>query len=105
MEATLQAARSMVAQWKKVGLTPQFPPLGPFPVYDSLGMGVVVAMMLKSLEPGRYSPQYQQFETVRKLRADFSNNYMASCEGASCLRSVGGDRAKHRLTYSLTQSL
>jgi hypothetical protein len=95
----------MVAQWQKVGLTPQFPPLGPFPVCDLLGMGVAVAMLLKSLEPGRYSPQYQQFETVRKLRAGFSNIYMASCKGASCLRTVGGDRAKHQLTYSPTQSL
>ena len=29
---------------------------------------------------------------------------MASCEGASCLRTVGGDRAKHQLNYSPTQS-
>jgi hypothetical protein len=105
VEATLRAARSMVSQWQKVGLTPQFPPLGPFPVCDSLGMGVAVAMLLKTLEPGKYSPQYQQFETVRKLRAGFSNIYMASCEGASCLRTVGGDRAKHQLTHSPTQSL
>jgi hypothetical protein len=103
--ATLRAARQLVQQWNKVGLPPQLPPLGPFPVSDSLGMGVAVAMLLKSLEPGRYSPRYQQFETVRKLRAGFSNIYMASCEGASCLRTVGGDRAKHQLTYSPTQSL
>jgi hypothetical protein len=39
------------------------------------------------------------------LRASFSNIYMASCKGASCLRTVGGDRNKHQLTYSPTQSL
>jgi hypothetical protein len=71
--STLRAARNMVQQWEKVGLSPQFPPLGPFPVRDSLGMGVAVAMLLKSLEPGRYSSHYQQFATVQKLRAGFSN--------------------------------
>jgi hypothetical protein len=50
-----------------------------------LGLGVAVAMLLKSLEPGRYNSKYQQFETVRKLRAGFSNLYMVSSEGASCL--------------------
>jgi hypothetical protein len=95
----------MVQQWQKVGLTLQFPSLSPFPVCNSLGMGVAVAMLLKSLEPGRYSARYQQFATVRKLRAGFSNIYMASEEGASCLRTVGGDKAKHQLTYSPTQSL
>jgi hypothetical protein len=94
----------MINQWKKVGLYPQFPPLGPFPVCDSLGLGVAVTMLLKPLEPGRYSPKYHQFETIWKLRAWFANIYMASCEGASCLRTVGGDRAKHQLTYSPTQS-
>jgi len=41
-------------------------------------MGVAIAMLLKSLEPGRYNLQYQQFETVRKLRAAYANTYMAS---------------------------
>jgi len=68
-------------------------------------MGVAVAMLLKSLEPGLYKARYQQFATVRKLQAGFSNIYMASEEGASCLRTVGGDKAKHQLTYSPTQSL
>jgi hypothetical protein len=102
--STLRAASHMVQQWQKVGLTPPFPPLGPFPVSDSLGMSVAVAMLLKSLEPGRYSPRYQQFETVRKLRAGFSNIYMASREGVHCLHTVGGDKAKYQLTYSPTQS-
>ncbi len=105
VSSTLRAARNMVQQWQKVGLTLQFPSLSPFPVCNSLGMGVAVAMLLKSLEPGRYSARYQQFATVRKLQAGFSNIYMASEEGASCLRTVGGDKAKHQLTYSPTQSL
>ncbi len=73
VEATLHAAWSMFTQWQKVGLTLQIHPLGPFLVYDSLGMGVVVSMLLKSLEPGQYSHKYQQFKTLRKLCAGFSN--------------------------------
>jgi hypothetical protein len=68
-------------------------------------MGVAIAMLLKSLEPGRYNLQYQQFETVRKLRAAYANTYMASWGGVSSLRTVGGDRVKHHLTHSPTQSL
>jgi hypothetical protein len=103
--ATLRAAKNMLRLWEKVGLAPQFPALGPFPVRDSLGLSVAIAMLLKSLEPGKHDPQYQQFETIRKLRAGYSNMYMASCEGVSSLRTVGGDRAKHHLTQSPTQSL
>lgn len=104
VNATLRAAKNMIAQWTKVGLAPQFPPLGPFPVCDSLGLGVAVAMLMKSLEPGRHSATYQQFETIRKLRAGFSNIYMASQEGVMGLRTVGGDKVNHYLTHSPTQS-
>jgi hypothetical protein len=104
VHATLRTAKNMIRQWEKVGMTPQFPPLGPFPVRDSLGMAVAVAMLLKSLEPGRYNTTYQQFETVRKLRAGFSNIYIASHEGVTSLRTVGGDKVKHHLTHSPTQS-
>jgi len=104
VNATLRAAKGMIVQWNKVGLAPQFPPLGPFPVCDSLGMGVAIAMLMKSLEPGRYNASYQQFETIRKLRAGFANIYMASQDGVSSLRTVGGDKVKHHLTHSPTQS-
>ncbi len=104
VNTTLRSAKSMIQQWNKVDLSPQFPPLGPFPVGDSLGIGVAVAMLLKSLEPGRYNTTYQQFETVRKLQAGYSNIYMALCDGVSSLRTVGGDKVKHHLTYSSTQS-
>jgi hypothetical protein len=67
-------------------------------------MGVAIAMLLKSKEPGKYQMSHQQFETIRKLWAGFSNIFMASKEGVLSLRSVGGDRAKHHLTQSPTQS-
>jgi hypothetical protein len=90
--------------WKQVGLEPEYPALGPYPVGDTVGFRVAVGMLLKSLEPGRYSRGHQQFETIRKLRAGYSNIYMASVEGATSLQTVGGDRVKHFLTQSPTQS-
>ena len=105
VSATLQGVRHMVRLWDKLGLAPRLPALGPYPVSDSLGMSVALAMLMKTLEPGRYNVQYQQFETVWKLRAAFSNVYMASREGVTSLQTVGGDRAKHHLTHSPTQSL
>lgn len=104
VDSTLRAAKQLVKLWRQVNLEPVFPALGPYPVGDSVGFRVAIGMLLKSLEPGRYHRDHQQFETIRKLRAGYSNMYMASIEGASSLRTVGGDRVKHFLTTSPTQS-
>jgi hypothetical protein len=46
----------------------------PLPVCDGEGMGVAVLMLEKSLEAGRNSRKYKQFEdTCRRLRSAFSN--------------------------------
>jgi hypothetical protein len=104
VQATLSAAQNLLRTWRKVGLQPDLPSRGPYPLGDSFGYRVAIGMLLKSLEPGRYSKAYQQFETVRKLRAGFSNMYLSSAEGTSSLRTMGGDRIKHSLTRSPTQS-
>jgi hypothetical protein len=104
VEATLRGVKQLVRLWGGVGLDTALPPRGPYPVEDSFGMSVAIAMVLKSLEPGRYQ-EHQQFETIRKLRSSYSNLYMSSPQGAFSLRTVGGERAKHYLTDSPTQSL
>jgi hypothetical protein len=104
VRATLSAAQNLLRMWRKVGLQPDFPARGPYPLGDSFGYRVAIGMLLKSLEPGRYSHRYQQFETIRKLRAGYSNMYLSSQEGTACLRTMGGDRIKHSLTHSPTQS-
>lgn len=105
VNATLRAVKQMVRMWRHVGLEPSLPALGPFPVGDSLGLNVAIAMLLKSLEPGRYRVRHQQFESIRKLRAGYSNVFMISQEGLASLRTFGGERVKHYLTTSPTQSL
>lgn len=104
VDSTLRGAKQMVRYWSSVGLKPTFPPLGPYPVSDSFGFSVAISMLLKSTDPGRYA-NYQQFESIRKLRAAYSNIFMASKEGTKSLRTFGGDKAKHTLTNSPTQSI
>jgi hypothetical protein len=104
VSATLRAMGQMVKMGSRVGLTPTFSPLGSYPVVDSFGFSVAIAMVMKSLEPGKYA-SHQQFETIRKLRAAYSNAFMASLAGTGSLWTVGGDRAKYFLTDSPTQSL
>ena len=51
-----------------MGLSNIIPATGPFPVEDTMGMGIAVCMLQHSLDKGRYQNNLQ-FETVRKLRS------------------------------------
>jgi hypothetical protein len=105
VQATLHPAKQMLSQWHVLGLCPAFPAFRPFSVDDSFGLRVAIAMLLKSLEPGRHSGTHQQFETIRKLWAGFSNIFMASRTGVDSLRTFGGDRPKFYFSDSPTHSL
>ncbi len=48
-----------------------YPPLGPFPASNTIGYSVAIAILLKSRGRGRYA-NYQQFESIRKLRASYT---------------------------------
>ncbi len=61
-----------------------FRPMGPFPVVDSMGMGVAVVMLQRSLDKGKHDRNIQ-FETVRKFRSAASNIYHASVEGQGAM--------------------
>ena len=105
VQVTLRGARQMLSLWRAVHLPIDLPPRGPFPVKGSFGMRTAISMLVKSLEPGRYSKNYQQFETIRKLRASYSNIYMSSSLGVDCLKTFGGEAAKMSLTNLPTNSL
>jgi hypothetical protein len=72
-----------------VQVTPPFPTLGPHPVEDSSGVSIAIAMLLKSLSPRGYEG-YQQYETIRKLWAGFSNVFQASLAGGDSFKTMGG---------------
>ncbi len=69
---------------------------------DSVGVRVAIAMVLKSLQPGRYHASYQQFKTIRKLGVANSNMYLALVEGSDSLRATRGDQVKQYLNRSPT---
>ena len=78
-----------------IGKTPNIPPRGPMPLSDTVGMGVAVDMIARSLtSSSRIKGQaYVQFGTVRKARATFSTGWESSpqgiLEGASFGSSAG----------------
>jgi hypothetical protein len=57
-------------------------------------------MVLQSWHPGRYSPDYTQFDTVRKLLSPFSNHCCVAAE-ANCVSFALGDQ-KGRYCWNLT---
>lgn len=52
VRSTAQLVQKTVTLSAGLGIEPEYPALGPFPVSDQLGYGVAVALLLKSLEPG-----------------------------------------------------
>jgi hypothetical protein len=92
--------------WQEVGLAPDLllPALGPYPDEDVQGVSVAVAMLVKSTKPGRHNDTYTQFETMRKLRAAYSNTFHASARSNIDTLTLGRDTAKSFLTTCPTQS-
>jgi len=48
VHANTRAIGQLLKQWKKLGLPPRLPPLGPHPPVDSFGYAVAIGMILKS---------------------------------------------------------
>jgi hypothetical protein len=93
VSSTVRVARDLVRLLGTVDVSPPFPDLGPHPVADTCGYSIAIAMLLKSLQPGRYEP-YQQYETIHKLRAGFSNIFQASPLGANSFKTMGGGQSE-----------
>ncbi len=92
--------------WSEVGLAPDLllPALGPYPDDDVQGVAVAVAMLVKSTKPGRHNESYTQFETMRKLRAAYSNMFHASARSNIDTLMLGRDMTKSFLTTCPTKS-
>ena len=56
------------------------PAVGPFPLRDAFGMGAAVAVLDKSMDPGRYEDQVQ-WATFRKMRSMLTNMSQAGIQG------------------------
>ncbi len=74
VEANHHSVSKLLQLLASLGVPPNLPRVGPYSLDDTFGYGIGVAMVLKSREPGCYA-HYQQYETIRKLRACFTNLY------------------------------
>ena len=70
--------RQYIKHGKEVwGEIPCLPPRGPYPVEDRFGMSVATITLSRSLDAGR-NAQHLQFNTARRIRSAYSNNWNAS---------------------------
>jgi hypothetical protein len=67
---------------------------GPWPVGDPVGFQVAIETLRASQEKGRNDVGYVQFDTIRKLRAGYSNAYESSPAAVLDPISFKGDHGK-----------
>jgi hypothetical protein len=69
---------------------------GPMPSYDHCGYEVAIQMLLNSRSPGRYSKNYCQWDTIRKIRTAYANQVRASPEANQKAISMGDQDGKYQ---------
>ena len=76
-----------------INKTPSYHQRGPFLLADTVGMGLVVDMQLKSITAKGRIREHVQFATLRRLRARYTKNWESSplgvAEGSSFSRGAG----------------
>ena len=82
-------------------LTPHHVSRGPWPVGDNLGFQVAIEIIRASQEKGRNSPEYVQFDTVRKIRSCYTNAFDSSPVAVLESITFKGDFGK---TYHFSKS-
>jgi len=82
-------------------LTPHDVSRGPWTVGDNLGFQVAIEIIRASQEKGRNSPEYVQFDTVRKIRSCYTNAFDSSPVAALESITFKGDFGK---TYHFSKS-
>lgn len=104
MDSTRHSIIHLLRLWEQLQVFPNLPCIGPHPVADNFGYAVAIAMILKSRDEGHYTTQ-QQYETIHKLQADYTNTSMSSLARTQDLHTVGGDTPKYSLSQCPTHSL
>jgi hypothetical protein len=75
-----EARRMELKASDRLGMPSITPPMGPFPLSDECGMKAAIAMLDRSLDPGRYADQVQ-CGTFRKVRSTIANVIQAGVGG------------------------
>ena len=95
---------AMIENFGMCGLTLPLHPLGPMPLSDSSGMGIAIAMQLKSLTAKGRIVANPQYATVRGVRGTASLNWQASPFGVGESSSFAKGKGRVRPTSCPTQS-
>jgi hypothetical protein len=77
-----------------VGLQGPYENDGVMPYNDHCGYEVAIQMLLASRKPGKHSAKYSQWDTIRKLRTVYSNQYKSSVQFNSTVVALGDDRGQ-----------
>ena len=72
---------------KFFGLNGPFIHAGPFPDYDHCGYEVAIAMLRKSMRPGKNNLSHQQFDTIRSYPTAYGNHVRVTPQ--ACSRLLG----------------
>jgi len=102
-----RSVMDMLKCWKQLGVTPNLPKLGPWPLNDKVGFRVAIAQLKMSQRPGVNCTTHLQFDTVRKMRTAYSHLHETS--SSSVLARVNSFRTQLGKVFnnssSPTQSL
>jgi hypothetical protein len=99
--------REIISKSLNLGFEPPYSAPGPLPMHDHCGYKVAILMVAKSLEPGRHSQSHMQWDTVRKLRATYSNQIRAAAVSNSTTLTLSDNKGTgyERLTADPCGSL
>jgi hypothetical protein len=99
--------REIIRNSATLGFEPPYSSPGPLPAFDHCGYKVAILMVAKSLEPGRHSASHMQWDTIRKLRASFSNQIRASAISNSVTLTLSDNKGSgyERITVDPCGSL
>jgi hypothetical protein len=78
----------------RLGMPSVTPPMGPFPLKDECGMKAAIAMLDRSLDPGRYADNVQ-YGTFRKVRSTITNIIQSGVGGLE--DSIGAYHQRNKI--------
>jgi hypothetical protein len=79
---------------ESVGLEGPYVQEGFLPTFDHCGYQVAIQMLLALKRPGRYSEEYTQYDTIRKVRTAYSNFARSSVQANAGVLAFGDDRGR-----------
>ena len=99
--------REALSLSRRLGLMGPYAEPGPLPPKDHCGYEVAMQIVLSSPDPGRHSPDYKQWDTIRRIRTVFSNQSRASRVANAYVSSLSDMDGKNytRITKEVCCSL